>query len=73
MSHYLMIWGHMYLIHFGAWITFSIGCTVHREGVPSPKALPELFKSATVLSLFLSIVSSQSHAHYLNTLTDSFK
>jgi hypothetical protein len=62
---YFEHWGHMYLIHFGVWLTFMFGTTVYKSGIPSTKDLPILFKSAIILSLVLSAFSSHSHTHYL--------
>jgi hypothetical protein len=62
---YLVQWGHTYLIHFGAWVSFMFGASIYKEGLPELKSVPNMFKTAIILSAFLSAFSSHSHTHYI--------
>jgi len=68
MMTYLSNWFHAYFVHFGFWVSFTLACTVYKDGAPEFKALPNLFKVAIVLSAILSLFSSHSQAHFLSFL-----
>jgi hypothetical protein len=63
---YFSEWGHVYLIHFGAWVAFAFGATVHKNGLPQPKQIPKLLLSAVILASVVAVFSSHSHAHYIS-------
>lgn len=66
---YFTDWGHAYVVHFGAWISFMFAATVYKNGLPEKTdAVIPLLKTAIVLALILSIFSSHSHTHYLSHL-----
>ena len=64
MLHYLVQWGHMYVIHFGVWMTFLFAADVYKNGMPTLDKLPTMFKTALILSATLSLFSSHSQ-HYI--------
>lgn len=66
MSEYFLQWGHAYLLHFGAWISFSIGATVAKSGLPKPKDIPMILLSSVILAAVVAIFSSHAHTHYLS-------
>lgn len=68
MSNYFIQWGHTYIIHFGAWVSFMLGTQVYKNGIPELMGLSNMFKSALILAAILSAFSSHSHNHYLNHL-----
>ena len=72
MLNYLMQWGHMYVMHFGMWMTFAFGATIYRDGLPELEKLPKLIKTAIVVSLALSLFSSHSH-HYMSNIIPMLK
>jgi hypothetical protein len=62
MVNYFISWAHVYIIHFGAWISFMIAASVHKNGV---EAMPDkLIYRVMILSAFVSIFSSHAHNHY---------
>ena len=65
MSEYFSQWFHIYLIHFGAWVSFMFATSIYKSGLPDVKALPNMFKVVVILSVFLSAFSSHSHNHWL--------
>jgi hypothetical protein len=65
MSEYMITWGHAYLMHFGAWVSFAFGATVYKNGLPEPKKIPSMVLSAVTLAAIVAIFSSHSHTHYL--------
>jgi hypothetical protein len=67
MLSYLYQWGQVYLVHFGAWVTFGFACTIYKTGLPKIKTIPGLLKTAIVVAAILSIFSSHSHIQYMNT------
>lgn len=67
MLHYFIQWGHVYVIHFGAWMTFCFAATIYKNGMPKLKDVPSMIKTAVILSLVLSIFSSHSQ-HYLQNI-----
>lgn len=68
MFEYLIQWAHMYIVHFGIWVTFMFGITMHSNGIPHLKELPDMFKTSMILSAILSIFSSHSHHHFMTHL-----
>jgi hypothetical protein len=54
----------MYVIHFGAWITFLFAADVYKNGMPELKDVSSKLKTALILAAVLSIFSSHSQ-HYL--------
>ena len=67
--NYLVEWGHAYITHFGAWVSFMFGATIYKDGLPeNTSKVFSWFKVALVLALVLSIFSSHSHIHYLSHL-----
>lgn len=70
---YFINWAHAYSVHFGVWVTFVVGCTIYRDGAPSPKKLPGLLESALAIAAILSVFSSHSHVHYISFLTQLVK
>lgn len=64
MLHYLAMWAHMYVVHFGVWVTLLCFLDVHENGLPKPKDMLTKLKTALLLAAVLSIFSSHSH-HYL--------
>jgi hypothetical protein len=71
MLHYLAQWLHLYVIHFGAWMTFAFGVTLYKRGLPSLKELPDMLKTALVISVILSVFSSHSHHYMKNMIPDT--
>jgi hypothetical protein len=69
---YLIHWGHLYIVHFGFWMTFAFGATIYNDGIPDFKKLPALLKSAVVIAALLSLFSSHSH-HYLTSIVPDTK
>jgi len=67
--NYYTQWGHLYVIHFGAWVSFCMATNVYKKGLPKLVDLWGLFKVAIILSLFLSAFSSHSHNHYLSKIS----
>jgi hypothetical protein len=67
MSHYFIQWGHLYVIHFGVWVTLLCGMDVHENGLPKLKDLLSKLKTALIMACVLSIFSSHSH-HYLTNI-----
>jgi hypothetical protein len=67
--NYFVNWAHIYSVHFGIWVVFSIGCTIYRDGLPNVKDLGSLLKTALAVSTILSVFSSHSHVHYATFLT----
>ncbi len=72
MIPYLVQWAHMYVVHFGAWMTFAFGMTLYKNGLPNLKDLFTQLKTALILSAILSIFSSHSH-HYINNIIPDAK
>jgi len=68
---YLVHWGHLYIVHFGAWISFMIAATVYKKGVPEDSVGSLLLRSIA-LSAFLAIFSSHSH-HYMTSIIPDTK
>jgi hypothetical protein len=64
MLHYLVEWGHIYLIHVGVLTGLLMIDNVRREGLPFPNKM--LIFKPLVWALILAVFSSHSHAHYLN-------
>lgn len=64
---YLLQWGHMYIMHVGAWITFAFGASIYKEGMPVTERIPSMIKTALILAAILSIFSSHSH-HYISNI-----
>jgi len=65
---YFVQWGHTYLVHFGAWVSFMIGTKVYKEGLPALESLSNMFKTAVILAAVLSAFSSHSQNHYMTHL-----
>lgn len=65
-NEYFVQWGHAYLMHFGAWVSFMIGAQVYKTGLPQLKDLSGMFKVSLILATVLSAFSSHSQNHYLN-------
>jgi len=66
MWHYLAQYGHIYLMHFGAWVSIHVAMQI-KDGVSAEKLLkefPKILKTAAITSLF----SSFSHNHYKSYL-----
>ena len=66
MSEYLIEWGHTYLMHFGAWVSFAIGANVVKNGLPTIKEIPKIMASCIILAAIVGIFSSHSHNHYVS-------
>lgn len=66
MLDYFTQWGHMYIMHFGAWVSFMFGTTIYKNGLPDIIDLPKMLKTSAILAVVLSIFSSHSHSHYLS-------
>ena len=66
---YFSEWGHIYVVHFGAWVTFLLAATAHRKGTPKPEKIPRMLLATIVLASIAAIFSSHSHAHYLSHFT----
>ena len=64
MVEYFSQWFHMYLMHFGAWVSFMFGASIYKNGLPELKSLPNMFKVVILLALFLSVFSSHSQNHW---------
>lgn len=64
--HYFAEWFHMYLMHFGAWVSFAIAASVVKAGLPEPSNIKRMLLSALILAAIVSIFSSHSHAKYLD-------
>lgn len=60
---YIYEWGHLYLMHFGAWISFAIGASVIKDGIPKLEDIPMMLLSSAVLGSIVAIFSS--HAHHV--------
>jgi cell division protein FtsL len=71
MIGYLISWGHLYVVHFGVWMTFTFAATIYKKGLPDLKNLPALLKTAVVISAILSIFSSHSHHYMTNVIPDT--
>ncbi len=65
MNNYLLQWFHTYVSHFGAWVTFSLGTTIWKSGVPNWHMLKQVLKVIFVVSLVGALFSSNSQVHYL--------
>lgn len=63
---YYINWFHLFVIHFGMWVTFMFGATIMKGEIPEPDKLWKLFKSVVILAALLSVFSSHSHVHYLS-------
>ena len=72
MLAYLISWGHLYVVHFGAWVTFAFGATIYKNGLPELKNLPSMFKTTVIIAAILSVFSSHSH-HYLTNIIPETK
>jgi hypothetical protein len=66
MVEYFTEWGHTYLMHLGAWVSFGIGATVMKNGLPMSKEIPKIMLSCIILAAVVSVFSSHSHNHYLS-------
>jgi hypothetical protein len=64
-EHYLIEWGHTYMMHFGAWVSFAFGAQVTKKGLPEPKEVKSLLVSAIVMAAVVAVFSSHSHNHFL--------
>jgi hypothetical protein len=62
---YLIQWLHAYIAHFGAWVSFALGCTIWKIGVPKLSALKTTFEAILVVALIGALFSSNSQVHYL--------
>lgn len=61
--NYFTDWAHIYMVHFGMWISFMIAASVHKNGV---QEMPDkLIYRAMILSAFVAIFSSHAHNHYM--------
>ena len=65
---YLILWSHIYLIHFGAWVTFCLATTVMKNGVPHIREIPKILLAAVIMAAVMSVFSSHSHTHFINQL-----
>jgi len=63
----MALWAHLYVIHFGAWVTFCFGATIYKNGMPKLKDVPQMLLTAMVIAAMLSAFSSHSH-HYLTNI-----
>ena len=54
-------------------MSFTVGSTIYNTGLPLFKELPTLFKTALIISLAMSVITSHSHIHYLGLLTQLAK
>jgi hypothetical protein len=71
MIHYLLEWGHMYLVHVGALTSaFAIG-SIYKEGLPYIEGyeLIETMIRALCSAALIAIFSSHAHSHYLSHFT----
>jgi hypothetical protein len=60
---YLISWSHIYLVHFGFWMSLLFGMTFYKEGLKDidMSDFPRMFRTGFVLSAIMSIFSSHSH------------
>jgi hypothetical protein len=65
--NYFVEWARHFVVHFGVWVSMGVLMTLHKDGLPNPKLIPRLMKSAIGLAFILSIFSSHSHMTYLNS------
>jgi hypothetical protein len=65
MTDYFIQWGHAYIVHFGAWVSFALAANLYKNGLPEPRKLPSIILAAVVLAAVASIFSSHSHTHFL--------
>jgi hypothetical protein len=63
---YLLQWAHAYVVHFGGWVAMLVAFAVYKDGLPEPKRLPSLFKSAVALAFFASFFSSHAQHHLIS-------
>jgi hypothetical protein len=68
MMSYYINWFHLFVIHFGMWVSFMFGAKVMKGEIPEPEQLLKLLKSVVILAVVLSVFSSHSHAHYISHL-----
>jgi hypothetical protein len=69
--NYLISWAHLYVVHFGVWMTFALAATVYKKGIPDFEKLPSLLKSAVVIAAIISVFSSHSHHYLTNVIPDT--
>lgn len=62
---YLLHWMHAYIVHFGVWMNVLIAFHVYHNGLPDPRKIPSVFKSAGILAIFISVLSSQAQTHII--------
>jgi hypothetical protein len=66
-------WFHLYIVHFGALMSFCLAANVTKNGLPLVSAIPQLVCSSAALSAIIAIFSSGSHSHYIATITNAIK
>lgn len=64
--NYLESWAHLFIIHIGIWFSTILMLELYSRGIP--KDVFSQLKTVFVLALLMSLVSSHSHAHYLQYL-----
>lgn len=67
---YLIQWMHAYALHFGTWVSLLMAFGIYKDGLPKTEEIFPMFKSALVLSIFVALFSSHTHAHYLSYFGD---
>ena len=66
MEHYLLNWGHAYILHFGLWVTMLTLFSVHKDGLPEQwSSMRNMLRSVVVLSTVMSVFSSHSQTHLI--------
>jgi hypothetical protein len=73
MIQHFIQWGHLYIVHFGALMSFCLAANVTKSGLPPISAIPQLVYSSAALSAIIAIFSSGSHAHYIAAITTAIK
>lgn len=73
MLEYLSQWGTLYLAHFGAWVSFCVGTSIWKSGLPTPKEVKSLMISAVMVSAILGAFSSHSHHSYVKSIAKMVK
>jgi hypothetical protein len=68
---YLIHWGHLYVVHFGVWMTFMFAAAIYLNGIPNLQKLPAMLKSAVIIAAIMSIFSSHSHHYMTNIIPDT--
>ena len=71
MWNYLTLWLQLYIVHFGAWMTFTVGVDLYKNGLPELKNLKSMLKTAFIIAAILSVFSSHSHHYLANVISET--